>query len=121
MKIAENEIHIWFTYDEEINPDFALNNYVHIVLMPVYHRPLQSNLNWCTKILDHYNFLAVSDAPADEETADEEKRNTWRVEEYASVSEAGAQAPKPNLSAYECLFKISFILPLLITNYYFYR
>lgn len=31
MKIAENEIHIWFTYDEEINPDFALTNYVQFL------------------------------------------------------------------------------------------
>ena len=31
MKIAENEIHIWFTYDEEINPDFTLTNYVQFL------------------------------------------------------------------------------------------
>ncbi|MEJ2045593.1 MAG: 4'-phosphopantetheinyl transferase superfamily protein [Reinekea sp.] len=31
MKIAENEIHIWYTYDEEINPDFALTNYIRFL------------------------------------------------------------------------------------------
>ena len=33
MKIAEKEIHIWFTYHEKINPDFSLTNYGHIVLV----------------------------------------------------------------------------------------
>lgn len=31
MKIAENEIHIWYAYDEEIRPDFALTNYVRFL------------------------------------------------------------------------------------------